>query len=873
SVWWTGNSLTPSAPTGLTAAPGDTKVALSWTASAGATSYNVKRSTTTGGPYTTVGSPTTSSYTDTGLTDGAAYYYVVSAVNASGESPDSAEVEATPSIPTNAAAVFVGADTTTQGNWKGVYGADGYNVFEDTASYPAYATLGRSGAGDYTWDSAPTDVRGLERGGNGRIAACWFSSSTSFSMDLDLADGHTHRVALYLLDLDNFGRTETVQVTDATTGVVLDSENASSFYSGEYLVWNITGHVKLNVINTGPENSVCSGIFFDPDSAGAPSAPTGLTAAAGNTQVALSWTASAGATSYNVKRATTSGGPYTTVGNPTTTSCADSGLTNGAKYYYVVSAVDSGGESANSSQVSATPEPPAPPAPTGLSATSGNKQIALSWTASTGAATYNVKRSTTNGGPYTTAGSATTTSYTDSGLTNGTTYYYVVSAVNAGGESANSTQIGAAPQSSSKGAGKFMGTDTTTQGSWKGVYGADGYDVFEDSASLPGYATLAPSSTKRDYTWNSAPTDVRALARGTATGRIAACWYNPSSFSMDLNLTDGQTHRVAFYFLDWEPEGRTETIQILDAATGAVLDSENVSSFYRGKYLVWNLSGHVMVSVTNAGASALNTVCSGVFFDAPVAPVAPAAPTGVTAVAGNANVSLSWAPSNFATSYNVKRATTSGGPYTTVASSTTTSYTDAGVTNGTTYYYVVSAVNAGGESANSSEISALPMASMAAFLGTDTTTQGSWKGVYGADGYNVFEDSASLPAYATLTPSSTKRDYTWNSAPTDVRALARGTTSGRIAACWYNPTSFNMDLNLSDGLTHRVAFYFLDWEPCNRVGTVQILDAVTGTVLDSEPISSFTGGKYLIWNLSGHLTVKVTNTAVPNCVCSGVFFR
>ncbi|MBO9598336.1 MAG: glycoside hydrolase family 6 protein [Cohnella sp.] len=87
-----------------------------------------------------------------------------------------------------------------------------------------------------------------------------------------------------------------------------------------------------------------------------PAAPTGLTATAGNAQAALSWTASSGATSYTVKRATTSGGPYTTVATGVTaTSYTNTGLTNGTTYYYVVSASNSAGESANSAQASATP--------------------------------------------------------------------------------------------------------------------------------------------------------------------------------------------------------------------------------------------------------------------------------------------------------------------------------------------------------------------------------------------------------------------------------------------------------------------------------------------------------------------------------------
>jgi glycosyl hydrolase family 44 len=89
-----------------------------------------------------------------------------------------------------------------------------------------------------------------------------------------------------------------------------------------------------------------------------PSVPTSLTAAAGNLQVSLTWSASTGATRYNVKRATATGGPYTQVANTTVTNDTDASLTNGTTYYYVVSAVNSAGESANSTQVSATPVAP-----------------------------------------------------------------------------------------------------------------------------------------------------------------------------------------------------------------------------------------------------------------------------------------------------------------------------------------------------------------------------------------------------------------------------------------------------------------------------------------------------------------------------------
>ncbi len=162
------------------------------------------------------------------------------------------------------------------------------------------------------------------------------------------------------------------------------------------------------------------------------------------------WTASSTATAYNVKRAATSGGPYTQIASPAGTSYSDSSLTNGTTYYYVVSATNSAGESANSTQVSVTPIAPTAPVsipatPSDLTATAGNAQASLIWSASSSATSYHVKRSTTSGGPYTQVASPASASYTDTSLSNGTTYYYVVSALDSAGESANSTQVSVVP--------------------------------------------------------------------------------------------------------------------------------------------------------------------------------------------------------------------------------------------------------------------------------------------------------------------------------------------------------------------------------------------------------------------------------------------
>ncbi|MCX9156936.1 fibronectin type III domain-containing protein [Niveibacterium sp. 24ML] len=102
-------------------------------------------------------------------------------------------------------------------------------------------------------------------------------------------------------------------------------------------------------------------------------------------------------------------------------------------------------------------------------------------------------------------------------------------------------------------------------------------------------------------------------------------------------------------------------------------------------------------------------------------PSAPAAPTGLTAIATNGQVSLSWNVSSSATSYHLKRALVTGGAYTEIAAPTSTSYIDTGRTNGTAYYYVVTASNANGESANSTEVNATPSTDLPVLPESDNT--------------------------------------------------------------------------------------------------------------------------------------------------------
>ena len=158
----------------------------------------------------------------------------------------------------------------------------------------------------------------------------------------------------------------------------------------------------------------------------------------------------------------------------------------------------------------------------------------------------------------------------------------------------------------------FLEQDATTQGTWIGTYGNVGYDVINSSASLPSYATVTPSGQSSD-TWTSSTTDVRALQTAGGSSRIAACWYSPTSFTVDVNLTDGQAHGLELYFLDWDSTARAEQVQLSNAATGTVLSTQAVASFHSGIYLDYNVSGNILITITRTGGA--NAVLSGLFID------------------------------------------------------------------------------------------------------------------------------------------------------------------------------------------------------------------------------------------------------------------
>jgi len=297
--------------------------------------------------------------------------------------------------------------------------------------------------------------------------------------------------------------------------------------------------------------------------------------------------------------------------------------------------------------------------------------------------------------------------------------------------------------------------------------------------------------------------------------------------------------------------------------------------FGDGRYEVFSISGNVNVTFTSLTGHW--AVLNGIFFGGSSGLHSPAQPTGVTASQVGNSVALAWKPSTGATSYNVYRGTTSGGESTTPLAKgiKTISYSDTTVRPNTTYYYEVVAVNSYCGSFTSGEASATVLTSRAAFVKTDATTQGSWKGVYGADGFNVIGDTstgnAHYPSYANVTPGPHLAGLWADSSTAEncLQSVADGSTN-RVAGVWYQ-TLWSVNLNVTG--THQLALYLLDFPNAGYAETITIKDAATGVVLDTRSASSLTGGVYEVWNVSGDIVVTLTSTSTHWAVLSGFFFQ
>lgn len=565
-----------------------------------------------------------------------------------------------------------------------------------------------------------------------------------------------------------------------------------------------------------------------------PVAPTGLTATAANTQVALSWTVSAGAVSYNIYRSTTSGGEVkiaTTPATITTTSYIDTGLSNGTTYYYKVTAVNSAGESARSTEASVTPRLTPPLAPTKLNAAGSNKQVSLSWSAVAGAASYNIYRSTSSGGEIkiaTTPATITTTSYTDTGLANGTTYYYKVTAVNAAGESGKSNEASATPsavahvQSAAASsdaasatiakaftANTVVGNSLVVVVSWDTGGGSGAPTVTDSEGNAFKLATNAADSRHNQALAifyasairGGADTITVNFGANQAYRRLLIHEYRGLLGTVDVtasNISNGAVPTSGsavtksagdLIFAAFMDDSGTTTIT---AGTGFA-QRQSTANDTASEDMIQTSAG--AVAATAKFAASMDYLAQMVAFRAAGGTVTvPAAPAGLKASAGNGQVSLSWSASSGATSYRIYRSSSSGGEVkitTTPATITTTSYTDTGLTNGTTYYYKVTAVNSAGESGKSAEVSAKP----AAFVLDAAYGFGEGSGTTTTDASGNGNTGTIVGAsWTTAGKNGTALSFNGTSNYVDLGNAARFNTADSLSvSAWIKSSSFPSD--------------------------------------------------------------------------------
>ena len=324
-----------------------------------------------------------------------------------------------------------------------------------------------------------------------------------------------------------------------------------------------------------------------------PGPPSGLVAIGTNGAVNLSWSSGTGAASYNVKRSTTSGSEVT-ITNVTTTNFSDVSVVNGTPYFYTVSSTNSAGESADSSEATATPNTP-PAAPASVIATGGSNQVSLSWSGSAGAVTYNIKRSTTSGSGYVTIGTTTdpTVNYTDSTAIKFTQYFYVVSALNADGESANSS-----PEA----------TATPT-----GAYGPSAYESF--NYALGNFANNTPSTATGftgNWTISGFPTIVAGLTYSNLPTSANAYQHSAAGSQSTVNLATPLSTGTKFISFLFKGSGNSGGDTV-----GVFFRGNNANSLFAGFHVPNSstVTGFGLGTVNSTTLSAATSLGSAVNID------------------------------------------------------------------------------------------------------------------------------------------------------------------------------------------------------------------------------------------------------------------
>jgi fibronectin type 3 domain-containing protein len=806
-----GDTTPPTAPTGLSATAGSGQVALSWNAASdagGILRYNVHRATTAGFTPSTanrIAQPSGTTYTDPGLASGTYFYKVTAEDNSGNVGAPSNEASATVTAPPPPTGL-VGAWGFDEGSGTGAADKSGNNN-NGTLSNATWSTTGKYGNalsfnGSNAFVSVPDSnsldvttgvtvegwVRpsGLgagfqtllvkEQPGN-LVFGLYANSDTNRPQSQvvtasgpKLLDGTaalpaglwTHVAFTYDGTTQRLFVNGTQTASSAVSGAI--STSTSPVKIGGNAIWPEWFNGLIDEVRIYDRALTAAQIQADMNApitaadATPPSTPGSLSATGGLGQVSLSWgaaTDNVGVASYNVHRSTSPGftpAPANRIAQPSTTSFTDTGLTAGTPYYYKVAAVDAAGNvgpAGNEASATPTADTTPPTTPVNLTATAASGQVTLSWGASTdagGIARYSVYRSTTSGftpAPANLIGQPTTTSYADTAVVGGTTYFYKVTAEdNAGNASPASNQATAnVPVGPPPGLVAAYGFDTgsgtavvdqsgtgnngtLTNATWAGAgagkFGnALSFNGTNASVSVPDSSSLDLTSGMTIEGWVN-PTTVsgfRTVILKERPNNLTYGLYSSSdSGRPQSEIVVGPSRIIvgpssipvnAWTHLAATFDGATQRLYVNGTLVGSLASSGTIATSSNmlkiGGNAIWGewFSGLIdEVRIYNRALSAGEIQADmNVSITSPDG-TPPSAPGTLTAAGTLTSAQLSWtaATDNVGVvRYNVYRSTTSGftpSLANRVAQPTSTAYTDT-VGSGT-YYYRVAAEDAAG---------------------------------------------------------------------------------------------------------------------------------------------------------------------------------